>query len=262
MPLTVLTLNVARPTPQRAAELLEYLWHREAQVLVLTEVGTGPGSALLARVCRAAGHAVVGGAPRTEARGGGAGALGVLVVGRDLDLDPDPAAPVVDVGGRVVAVRVRDGSATTRIAGVYGAASDPVRHGSSSQRARKRAWLATFEAWVGQWAATGGPGVLVGDLNIVAPGHRAPLPYVLPEEVAAYERLVAPGREPGLVDAYELAHPGADGVSWVDHTGAGCRYDHALVTPDLADAVAACDLDATPREGGLSDHAALTLRLA
>ena len=45
---SVLTLNISRPPKDRAAALLEYLWHREDDILVLTETGRGEGSALIA----------------------------------------------------------------------------------------------------------------------------------------------------------------------------------------------------------------------
>lgn len=41
--LSILTLNVSAPPPDRARDLLEYLWHREEDILVLTEVAAGPG---------------------------------------------------------------------------------------------------------------------------------------------------------------------------------------------------------------------------
>lgn len=73
--------------------------------------------------------------------------------------------------------------------------------------------------------------------------------------------LTALTAEHGLVDAWRSRHPGSAEVSWVDHSGVGCRYDHAFVTPDLLPSVRACDLVQEPRARGLTDHAALRLVL-
>lgn len=139
----------------------------------------------------------------------------------------------------------------------YGAASDPVRYSSTTQRERKRQWLAAYDMVVREWTAQGERGIVLGDLNLVDPVHEARLKYVLPEETAAYHAM---SDTHGLVDAFRRRHPEADVVSWMDHSGVGCRYDHAFVTTDLV--VDACDLVHEPRVDGLTDHSALTVTLS
>ncbi|MGB4837330.1 MAG: hypothetical protein WBP28_14775, partial [Nostocoides sp.] len=85
----ILTLNISRPPVQRARLLLDYLWHREEELLVLTETGRGGGSELIGQVCRAAGYAVESSlhAPDGRRRPGlSATSLGVLVVGRGVSV--------------------------------------------------------------------------------------------------------------------------------------------------------------------------------
>ena len=142
-----------------------------------------------------------------------------------------------------------------RLLGVYGPASDPLRYASRDQRQRKRAWLTGLTATL--FGHLDEPTLLVGDLNVVAPGHADPLPHVLDEETAAYEGLTG---DLGLLDVVARDLDGAE-VSWVDHTGAGCRYDHALATADLADGIRGVALDPTPRVEGWTDHSALALVL-
>ena len=248
--LSVLALNVSAPTRERARGLLELLWPADDHVWVLTETSGGEGSALIAQVCRAAGHEVHV-TDRVQA-----GGRGVMVVGRGVPLRVEDLPGPAVLPGRVLPVVVGEGRGRLRLLGVYGAASDPVRYASSAQRERKRRWLAGWSAWLPAWAAhdPAPPRALVGDLNLVDPRHDDPLPYVLAEETAA---LAALGSEHGLVDAWRLLHPTSTEVSWVDHSGAGCRYDHALVTPGLP--VVSCELDQSPREAGLTDHAAIRL---
>ncbi|KNX38617.1 endonuclease/exonuclease/phosphatase family protein [Luteipulveratus halotolerans] len=241
----VLTLNVANPPADRAKGLLEWLWHQPDELLVLTEVGRGKGSQLIGQVCRAAGYDVHASDP---------GDLGVLIVSRDGALTdvrgPEPAV----LPGRVKTVATQG----ITVLGVYGAASDPVRYSSKTQRQRKRDWLTAYDDALAAWLPTAGPTLMIGDLNLVDPVHDVPLKYVLSEETAVYEGLSA---RHDLTDAYRLSHPDEVDVSWVDHSGVGCRYDHAFVTADLRDRVAACDLDHGPRESGLTDHSALRIDL-
>ncbi|XVX21142.1 endonuclease/exonuclease/phosphatase family protein [Actinomycetota bacterium] len=243
----LLALNVSSPPEERAKGLLEYLWLREEELLVLTEVGAAKGSGLIRRVCRAAGYAVH--SPTLSGR-----ELGVSVIGRGVDVEPLELPPLPVLPERVTALR----AGGVRVLGVYGAASDPVRYSSAAQRERKREWLAAYALWLVEVLGDGEPTVVVGDLNIVDPLSAVGLRYVQPEEREVYEGMVGPM---GLVDAYQHSHPGSAGISWVDHSGAGCRYDHAFVTPDLVTPGLAADLDHTPREAGLSDHSALAVRL-
>ncbi|GAA1186284.1 hypothetical protein GCM10009584_30500 [Ornithinimicrobium humiphilum] len=254
---SLLALNVAAPTRERARGVLELLWPDEDDVWVLTETSGGEGTRLLAQVCRAAGHGV-----HVTDRAS-AGGRGVMVVTRRPDLVAEveelPGPSVLP--GRVLPLRVTDGGGEVlRVLGVYGAASDPVRYSSATQRRRKREWLAALDAWLPAWRSVDpdAPGVVVGDLNLVDPLHDDPLPHVLLEETELLAGLE--GRH-GLVDAFRLRHPASTEVSWVDHSGVGCRYDHAFVTPDLVPRVVACDLHQAPREAGLTDHAALRLVL-
>lgn len=239
----LLTLNVSNPPKERAERLLHWLWGRDEDVWVLTEVGRGEGSSLMVRVCRAAGYAAVE-TDRSD--------LGVVVVSRTEPLRHDAIAPSPVLPGRVGSFVVGEDD-PLRLLAVYGAASDPVRYSSRARRARKREWLAAFDGLVEEWVARPGPGALVGDLNVVDPEHEDELRYVLVEEVETYRAL---GTRHGLRDAYRQVHA-TDSPSWVDHSGAGCRYDHAFVTRGVD--VEAADLDDGPRVDGLTDHSALTV---
>ena len=251
--LRLLTLNVSAPSRERARGLLELLWPAQDDVWVLTETSGGEGTRLIAQVSRAAGHEVL-----LSDRGAGGG-RGVMVVGRGVEVRVEELPGPQVLPGRVLPVRVGAGGREVRVLGVYGAASDPVRYSSAAQRERKREWTRALLAWLHEWraAAPDLPAVVLGDLNWVDPCHEDPLPHVLPEETSA---LAALGAEHGLVDAFRRSHPERREVSWVDHSGAGCRYDHAFVTPDLSPLT--CDLDQEPRRSRLTDHAALRLVLA
>lgn len=240
----LLTLNLSNPSRVKAQALLHWLWPRAEDVWVLTEIGGGEGSRLIEAVCRRAGYSVM-----SSDVGSGRSALGVVVVARDRELVADQLRPSAVLPERMLAVRT-DG---LRLLAVYGAASDPVRYSNAAQRARKREWLAQFAPVVSAWSGSREPGVLIGDLNVPDPRHDPALKYVMREELAFYRELTGAG----LRDAFAEHHPDADEPSWLDHTGLGCRYDHAFVTEGFV--VRRCDLDQTPRIEGHTDHAALVL---
>ncbi|MFN8099259.1 MAG: hypothetical protein U0Q21_13340 [Dermatophilaceae bacterium] len=250
---SVLTLNLSRPPRERAARLLEYLWNRDEEVLVLTECAVGEGSALVESVCRAAGFAVASSLTGPDGRrlsGRSRSALGVIVVARGVapgGLRRGDRPGPDGFAERVLSVDLVGPDGPLRLVGIYGAASDPVRYASAAQRQRKREWLFAFCTWVAALPPV--PTVLVGDLNIVAPGHLANLPYVLVEERTAYDLLTG-----GL--GYRDPLAGDPEPTWVDHSGAGCRYDFVLTGAPIP--VGECAIDHTPRLTGLSDHAALS----
>lgn len=234
---TVLGLNVSAPTAERARELLAYLWLREEQVLVLTEMTGGAGSRLMLQVCEAAGYVVL--APPLKVR-----ERGCVVIVRDAALKVGTAE--FPEGPRVVRVPI-DG---VTLLGVYGVASDPVRYSGSAQRDRKRAWLTRFTDLAAA-EKDSGPVLIIGDLNFVDPDDRDGLPYVLAEERAAYDRLL----ELGFVDAYR-AITGSTSITWVDHGGVGCRYDHAFA---CGLRVVGAEIDDVPRVEGHTDHSAIAV---
>lgn len=249
---SLLTLNVSRPPKDRAPALLEYLWQRDEDVLVLTETARGGGSDLIATVCSAAGYHV-----HSSLSGGSARSLGVLVVGRRVGVTraadvPAPGVLPERLLALDVARRGRPGAPPTRLIAVYGAASDPLRYASSGQRQRKREWLAAFLAVLAELPPR--PTVLAGDLNIVAPGHAGRLPYALAEERAAYEMITG---QLGYADPYAAA--GGSEPTWIDHSGGGCRYDYALTGP-AGPGPGRVSVDPTPRLAGLTDHSALSWR--
>ena len=144
---SVLTLNLSRPTNTRAKALLDYLWHREEDLLILTETAPGSGSALMDSVCRGAGHSVLSSLTEATGRrraGVGANSLGLFMVGRGLDLLPAPELGTPDMmPERVLTARVAQADRRPRPprllalcagAGAHGIRADHRRTGLSRPR--------------------------------------------------------------------------------------------------------------------------------
>jgi exodeoxyribonuclease III len=173
---------------------------------------------------------------------------------------PSPTASTEDFGGRVgylpsraAAITLNGSGGPMRIIGAY----VPSRDASVEKTERKRKWLNACHTALASRPA--GTAVFLGDLNVLEPGHQPHYPFFVPFEYDFYRQLT---EDCGLVDAFRTLHPDTVEHSWVGRTGEGYRYDHAHCTPELAGALLACDYLHQPRLDRLSDHSALSVRLA
>ena len=236
--LSVLTLNVCSPSLSRAERQLEWLDSRPEQVFVLTEVGQGAGSELLAQRFRGSGWAL-------RVRSPGERERGVLIASR---LDPGTEEPISTyLPERIAQVSI----AGIELIGVYA----PSRDESAERIARKRRFLAELLTLLGEREPRAM--ILIGDLNIVERTGRASDRNFQEWEYELYETLPAIG----WLDAYRALHPNRVEVSWADTEGRGHRFDHCLVTADLRSSLHRCEYLHETRESDLSDHSALVLEL-
>ena len=236
--LSVLTLNVCSPSVPRAERQLEWLGSRPEQVFVLTEVGTGAGSELLADRFRASGWA-------TRSRPPSQGERGVLIASR---LAPSEVEPIsAYLPERIAQLSV----AGLELIGVYA----PSRDDSAARVARKRRFLAELLTVLG--AREPSAMVLIGDLNVVERSGRAVDRGFKEWEYELYDEL--PGL--GWLDAYRALHPDRVEVSWADSEGRGHRFDHCMMTADLRSSLRRCEYLHETREHELSDHSAMVLEL-
>jgi exodeoxyribonuclease III len=246
--LSLLTLNIGNPSVARARRQLAWLIRRDEQVLVLTETKASAGCRLLAEEFAAAGYAVHYPQP-------GPGEYGTMIV------STVPAKPDDGFGDRVgylpsraAAVILPAPAGALRVIGLY----VPARDATVGKTERKRTWLAACDAAL---AATIGelPAIVLGDLNVLEPGHWPRYPFFAPFEYDFYGTLVGTHR---LTDAFRHLHPDEAEYSWVGRVGDGYRYDHAFCCQSLSGYITACDYVHQPRDDKLSDHSALTMHLA
>jgi exodeoxyribonuclease III len=246
MSLSVFTLNIANPSPERAQRQVAWLAGRPEDVLVLTETKASQGCTLLAKAFRAAGYAVFDSQPPP-------GEYGVMIVSR-LRAQPDhPTTRLGYLPSRAASCLLPTPDGPLRVVGAY----VPSRDASVEKTERKRRWLAEFATML---ASVNGqhPVVLAGDLNVLEPDHQPRYRFFASFEYDFYRSLSA---QHGLIDAYRHQHPATIEHSWVGRTGDGYRYDHAFCTAALRKRITNCSYDHTPRLEKLSDHSALTIRL-
>jgi exodeoxyribonuclease-3 len=170
-----------------------------------------------------------------------------------VDAARDPFSDAIGyLAARAAAVSLPAPDGPLRVIGLY----VPSRDASQEKTDRKRRWLACCGTAVAGTA--GQPTILLGDPNILEPGHKPRYPFFAPFEYDFYQAL---GGTHGLTDAFRHLHPDEAEYSWVGRTGDGYRYDHAFCSRELAGRVTFCQYDHQPRADKLSDHSALTLHL-
>ncbi len=243
--ISLLTFNIGNPSPERAQRQLAWLADRDEQVLVLTETKASAGCKLLADAFASAGYTVCFPQP-------GPGEYGTMIVAR-VAATPDPFSNAIGyLAARAAAVVLPAPGGLLRVIGLY----VPSRDASPEKTERKRRWLACCDTALDSTA--GQPTVLLGDLNILEPGHKPRYPFFAPFEYDFYQALSGTH---GLADAFRHLNPDDAEYSWVGRTGDGYRYDHAFCSRELAGLVTSCQYVHQPRSGKLSDHSALTLHL-
>ncbi len=234
-------MNIGNPSPDRARRQLEWFAERDEDILVLTETAPSRGCDLLEERFLKTGWVVR--YPRV-----GAGERGVMIASR-VELLQER------VGGLTSYLSARSESAAVRGAGLNViAVYVPSRDESRIKVERKRRFVDELGRAASGIAARS---VLIGDLNILEPGHRPHHAWFQAWEYELYRDLVAAG----WVDAYRRTHPTEMDHSWVGYEGNGYRFDHAFVSADVADYLISCSYLHETRETSLTDHSALTLEL-
>ncbi len=243
--LSALTFNIGNPSRERAERQLAWLATRPEQVLLLTETAASKGCDFLAQRFSKAGYTVTFPEPERGERG-------VMIVSR-LPLAEVQPIKFGYLPHRAVSVTVESLDGPVEVLGLY----IPSRDASPAKTERKRRFLEECQAAI-PGGASGKRRLIMGDFNILEPGHVPRYPIFKPFEYLFYMWL----GQVGYRDAFRLLHPADTAYSWVGRTGDGYRYDHAFVACKTADSVTVCAYDHGPRTDiGLTDHSALSLQL-
>jgi len=241
--LRLVTFNAQHAAPDRARRQAAWLGQQpDADLVVLTEVGHGPGGhALLDAVAQ---H----GYPHIHAPSPHLPDYRTVIASRSAPLAPVPTG--IDVlGHRAPTVDVQIGELRLRLVGLY----VPSRGAKERRNENKRAFQqAVTHALPGLLAAFDGPVVVTGDLNVVEPGHVPHYPVFGRWEYDFYRSFL----NAGLTDAFRALHSDTPGHSWYGRSGNGYRFDYTFLTADRLD-LTRCEYLHAPRHHNLSDHAAL-----
>ncbi|TCJ34650.1 endonuclease/exonuclease/phosphatase family protein [Parafrankia sp. BMG5.11] len=242
--LRLVTFNAQHAAPDRAHRQAAWLSQQpDADVVVLTEVGHGPGGHALLDALTHHGythlHALRPDLPDYSTAIASRSALEPVEIHIEVLPYRAPAADLHIAGQRV------------RLLGLYVPSRGPAARRNENKRAFQHAVTKALPVLLTGFE---GPVVVTGDLNVVEPGHVPHYPVFGRWEYDFYRSFT----DTGLTDAYRTLHPDTPGHSWYGRGGNGYRFDHIFFTADRFD-LTSCDYLHAPRQQGLSDHAALCL---
>ncbi len=182
------------------------------------------------------------------------GDYGVMIASRVEARTEDVGDRIGYLPSRAAAVILPTPNGPIQVIGAY----VPSRDASVEKTERKRKWLAACNAALATRNLSQAT-VFLGDLNVLEPDHQPRYKFFAPFEYDFYRQLTD---DCGLIDAFRTLHPEKIEHSWVGRTGDGYRYDHVHCTADLATKLVSCDYLHQARVDRLSDHSALSVRLA
>lgn len=243
--LRLLALNLQSPGLEKATAQLAWLYPTGCNVLVLTEVKIGDGSAHLIKDLESSGYTVTRPTPGPEDR------YITLVASKGYAAR---LIPLAFDSSRLTAARLTSHLGELDVIGLYS-----LTNGMSAESSRDRAAFQQRVIDALRQRIEHEPDVpllLTGDLNILA-DEPAPARSLFAEHDFAFYRAFG---ELGLTDAYRHTQPQGTDQTWFGPQG-GQRLDHAFLTADLVGHLAACTVDHDTRPK-VSDHSALTLTLA
>lgn len=160
------------------------------------------------------------------------------------------------------------GARAVRVCGLYLPNGNPA---PGPKYDYKLAWMDRLEARARDLLASEEPVVMAGDYNVIPQPEDAARPEAwrgdalfLPETRAAFRRLLYLG----FTDAFRATTPGPGHYTFWDYqAGAweknnGIRIDHALLSPQAADLLLSCRIEAAMRAGEKpSDHVPVWVEL-
>lgn len=246
--LRLMVFNSQHASPARSRRQAAWIASQgEADFVVVTEVGSGPGGHALIDALHEHGYSSVI-VPQPNAPdyrtvlASRVASLTALPSRIDVLPHRGPAA-VADLGGFQVG-----------LLGLYVPSRGPQQQRNQAKRAFQDAVTKALPGFLAQFT---GAVIVAGDLNVVEPGHIPHLRVFGDWEYRFYRSFP----DAGMTDAYRAIHPHEQDHSWFGRSGNGYRIDHIFVTTCHRAQIRACGYLHTPRHQSLSDHSAMTLTL-
>ncbi|HEX6074680.1 MAG TPA: endonuclease/exonuclease/phosphatase family protein [Micromonosporaceae bacterium] len=245
----LVVFNAQHAAPERACRQVAWLARQEcADLVVVTEVGPGPGGDALVTALADHGYAsVVDPAPATRD-------YRTVLASRSAALQPVDSGVTV-LPHRAPCAALRLGGHHVVLLGLYVPSRGPKQRRNEDKRAFQAAVSAALSGLI---ARCEGPLIVAGDLNVVEPGHTPHHRVFGQWEYDFYRSFPAAG----LTDAYRHLLPETVEQSWYGRAGNGYRFDHVFLTAAHRARLLACGYLHEPREQGLTDHSAMVIQIA
>ncbi len=240
--LDVLTLNVGAAAFDRAEGILGWLELRPADVLVLTETSAGTGTSLLIRRLLKQGFEVTWQHPGAD--------RGALIATRSPNVKDLTDLVASTMPWRSPAVQLETDDGPLAIVGVYA----PSRDRRNGRAAQKREFLESLASGLAALAERlQGRLLLLGDHNTVPRDHIPQHSGFTSWEYQWHHDLL----KLGLRNVHALSEA-KQPHSWIGRTGNAYLYDYVHLGEALHGRLGGFTYLHTPRQAGLSDHAAVT----
>lgn len=245
----LLAFNAQHASPRRARLQAAWIADQEtADLVVLTEVGPGPGGHALIDALTGHGYTSVL-APEPAFPD-----YRAILASRGAELTAVPSGiDVLPHRGPAAAVTVA--GQTIGLLGLYVPSRGPAGRRNQNKRAFQQAVTQALPRFLARFT---GPVIIAGDLNIVEPEHIPHHRVFGTWEYDFYRSFC----DAGLSDGYRTLHPHATEHSWLGRSGQGYRFDHVFLTTRHRAQISSCGYLHGPRHQGLTDHAAMTLTMS
>lgn len=244
--LRLLALNMQSPGIERATNQLAWLYPTGRNVLVLTEIKIGDGSAHLIKDLESSGYAVT--RPPTTATD----RYVTLVASKGF---PAELTALSFASSRLTAARLITHLGPLDIIGLYSLTNGMSQDSSRDRSAYQQSVIAALRTRIE--TEPGIPILVTGDLNVLADEPAPARPLFADHDFAFYNAL----RDLGLTDAYRHAQPEGIDQTWYGPQG-GQRLDHAFLSSALVPHLTECTINHDTRSQRISDHSGLQLTLA
>lgn len=245
---TLMTWNVRNPSLQRAKLQVEWLQQFQTNMLVLTEAKHSKGCFFLCEKLEELGFQVYFPYPSENDY--------CVIVAVKGCVTHMVESEVAFLPSRAVSVLCETPGGMVECVGVYVPSRGAKERKNEDKRQfqeylREALWKRTHHSTVTQR-------IVAGDLNVLERNHSPHYAHFGEWEYAFYESFLSYG----LLDAYRCIHPVEKEYSWFGRGGNGYRFDHIFLSEQLSLSIRECSYLQEPKGNGLSDHAAMRLRLA
>lgn len=255
--ISCMSLNIGNPSLERAQRQCEWLVKRPEDVFVLTETKNSRGCKFIEEYFVQYGFDLFSfnsetkyevNFPKSETND-----LGVMIISKypmDKLYNYYPVQSVFY--SRQTKVIIKKGECQLGIDGVY----VPSRDRSEDKISRKKTFIDRLKKYIDNKDKK--KSIIMGDFNIIERKHFPHYSTFYEWEYEFYDFII----EQGYIDAYKHYNGNKLEHSWVGRTKNGYRYDYCFVSKDLIENIVSCDFVHETREIKLTDHSAVTVKLA
>ena len=244
--LRILNWNIAHASLGRAKKQADWLLLSEANVIILTEASSGPGSAYLHDRLESWGYQTIFHKRKDD--------FGTMLAfkgfkAKELDFS------LKFLPHRAPAIVCQTPRGQCGVIGVYAPSSVSRNELYGKKRRFQNEFLKALSVLLEK---KGLKYIIVcGDLNVLEPDHQPRYSAFRSWEYQFYSFFA----QNAFIDAFRLFYPRKKEYSWFGREGNGYRFDHCFVSESLKKYVKKCRYLHGPREIRLSDHAAMWLEI-